>query len=64
LYFAWTAFVLAFADAFVIVAVVLGISALLVLMLPPLHPKSARTSTPTAGASALVNSANASGSGR
>src|SRR5271169_6366277 len=32
------AFVLAFADAFVIVAAVLGVSALLVLMLPPLHP--------------------------
>lgn len=56
------AFVLAFADTFAIIALVLGISALLVLMLPPLHPKSARTGTPTAGAPALVSSANASGS--
>ncbi len=32
------AYVLAFADAFVIVAAVLGMSTLLVLMLPPLHP--------------------------
>jgi DHA2 family multidrug resistance protein len=37
------AYVLAFADAFLIVTAVLGISALLVLMLPPLHP--ARRST-------------------
>jgi DHA2 family multidrug resistance protein len=52
------AYVLAFADAFVIIAAVLGVSALLVLMLPQLHPKSARTSTPTAGAPAMVNSGN------
>jgi MFS transporter, DHA2 family, multidrug resistance protein len=52
------AYVLAFADAFVIIAAVLGVSALLVLMLPQLHPKSARTSTPTAGAPAMVNLGN------
>ena len=52
------AYVLAFADAFVIIAAVLGVSALLVLMLPQLHPKSARASPPTAGAPAMVNSGN------
>ena len=39
------AYVLAFADAFVIVAAVLGVSALLVLMLPPLYART-RTSPP------------------
>jgi MFS transporter, DHA2 family, multidrug resistance protein len=52
------AYVLAFADAFVIIAAVLGVSALLVLMLPQLYPKSARTTTPTAGAPAMINSGN------
>jgi MFS transporter, DHA2 family, multidrug resistance protein len=52
------AYVLAFADAFVIIAAVLGVSALLVLMLPQLHPRSARTSTPTAAGPAMVNSGN------
>jgi MFS transporter, DHA2 family, multidrug resistance protein len=33
------AYVLAFADTFVVVAAVLGVSALLVLMLPPLYPR-------------------------
>ena len=55
------AFVLAFADTFAIIALVLGISALLVLMLPPLDRISARTGTPTVGAPALASSANASG---
>jgi DHA2 family multidrug resistance protein len=35
------AYVLAFADAFFIIAIVLAVSALLVLMLPPLRPKPA-----------------------
>ena len=34
------AYVLAFADAFVVVAVILALSALLVLMLPPLHDRT------------------------
>jgi DHA2 family multidrug resistance protein len=37
------AYVLAFADAFVIVSIVLGVSALLVLMLPPLHERVAHS---------------------
>jgi len=41
------AYVLAFADAFVVVALVLGVSALLVLMLPPLR-KSPQIGTPNA----------------
>jgi MFS transporter, DHA2 family, multidrug resistance protein len=40
------AYVLAFADAFVIVSVVLGLSALLVLMLPPLREKITRSNAP------------------
>jgi MFS transporter, DHA2 family, multidrug resistance protein len=58
------AFVLAFADAFVIIAALLGISALLVLMLPPLHPRGVRTGIPTTGTPALVNSENVAGSRR
>ena len=55
------AFVLAFADAFVIIAAVLGVSALLVLMLPRLHGKAGAAAE---AAPALANSANASGSRR
>lgn len=51
------AYVLAFADAFVIVAAVLAVSALLVLMLPPLYPKYDTTT----GAPALAKPATASG---
>jgi MFS transporter, DHA2 family, multidrug resistance protein len=57
------AFVLAFADAFVVVAAVLAVSALLVLMLPPLHPQMKRTAG-AATALPLMNTANASGSRR
>ncbi len=56
------AFVLAFADAFVIIAAVLGVSALLVLMLPRLHGKAGGAAAEAAPA--LANSANASGSRR
>jgi MFS transporter, DHA2 family, multidrug resistance protein len=42
------AYVLAFADAFVIVAVVMAVSALLVLMLPPLREKAQRPGLPPA----------------
>jgi MFS transporter, DHA2 family, multidrug resistance protein len=56
------AYVLAFADAFVIVAAVLGVSALLVLMLPQLHPKAGGVGAETAAPPALPNSAAASGS--
>jgi DHA2 family multidrug resistance protein len=55
------AYVLAFADAFVIVSAVLGVSALLVLMLPPLHQKTAPSAARTKGLPALENSANSSG---
>jgi MFS transporter, DHA2 family, multidrug resistance protein len=54
------AYVLAFADAFVIVAAVLGVSALLVLMLPQLHPSAAGAGAETAAPPALPNSAAAS----
>ena len=56
------AFVLAFADAFVIIAAVLGVSALLVLMLPRLHGKAGGAAAEAAPA--LANSANASRSRR
>jgi len=56
------AYVLAFADAFVIVSAVLGVSALLVLMLPQLHPKTDSAEAVTAAPPALTNSAAASGS--
>jgi DHA2 family multidrug resistance protein len=56
------AFVLAFADAFVIIAAVLGVSALLVLMLPRLHGKAGGAAAEAAPV--LANSANASGSRR
>jgi MFS transporter, DHA2 family, multidrug resistance protein len=58
------AFVLAFADAFVIVAAVLGVSALLVLMLPQLHPKTEGVAAVTSAPPSLADSANASGSRR
>ena len=54
--------VLAFADAFVIVSAVLGVSALLVLMLPQLHPKTDSAEAVTAAPPALTNSAAAPGS--
>jgi hypothetical protein len=44
------AYVLAFADAFVIIAAVLGVSAFLVLMLPPLQPRLWTFPTGTAAA--------------
>ena len=44
------AYVLAFADAFVIVAVVMAVSALLVLMLPPLREKAQKPGLPPAEA--------------
>ena len=56
------AYVLAFADAFVIVAAVLGVSALLVLMLPQLHPNAGGAGAETAAPPVLPNSAAASGS--
>jgi hypothetical protein len=49
------AYVLAFADAFVIVAAVLGMSAFLVLMLPPLHPRIPTSLTGMAVAPSLTN---------
>ena len=55
------AFVLAFADVFVIIAAVLAVSALLVLMLPPLHPKAKDR---TATAPALADSTGATGMGQ
>src|SRR6516165_3411721 len=55
------AYVLAFADAFVIVSAVLGVSALLVLMLPQLHPKPDSAEAETAVPPVLTNSAAASG---
>jgi hypothetical protein len=54
--------VLAFADAFVIVAAVLGVSAFLVLMLPQLRPNAEGAAAETAAPPALTNSAAASGS--
>jgi len=56
------AYVLAFADAFVIVSSVLGISALLVLMLPRLHLKPDSVEAETAAPPVLTNSAATSGS--
>jgi DHA2 family multidrug resistance protein len=50
------AYVLAFADAFVIIAAVLAVSALLVLMLPQLHPTTSAAAE-TAAPPALTNSA-------
>ena len=51
------AYVLAFADAFVIVSSVLAVSALLVLMLPQLHPTTDSAAAKTAAPPALTNSA-------
>lgn len=51
------AYVLAFADAFVIVAAVLGVSAFLVLMLPPLYPRIRISPTGMAAAPSLTNPA-------
>ena len=51
------AYVLAFADAFVIVSAVLAVSALLVLMLPQLHPTTDSAAAKTAAPPALTNSA-------
>jgi DHA2 family multidrug resistance protein len=56
------AYVLAFADAFVIIAAVLGVSALLVLMLPQLRSKTDTAATAVAVTPALTNSANLPGS--
>ncbi len=58
------AYVLAFADAFIIIAAVLGVSALLVLMLPPLHSTIKRGGAGIASAPPLMNPANVSGSWR
>jgi DHA2 family multidrug resistance protein len=57
------AYVLAFADAFVIVAAVLAVSALLVLMLPSLRPKKSGDAE-TADAPALLKTANETGGRR
>ena len=51
------AYVLAFADAFVIVSAVLAVSALLVLMLPQLHPTTDSAAAETAAPPVLTNSA-------
>jgi MFS transporter, DHA2 family, multidrug resistance protein len=51
------AYVLAFADAFVIVAAVLAVSALLVLMLPPLHPMVTRADAAMATAPPVIRTA-------
>lgn len=51
------AYVLAFADAFVIVSAVLAVSALLVLMLPQLHPTMDGAAAKTAAPPVLTNSA-------
>jgi DHA2 family multidrug resistance protein len=56
------AYVLAFADAFVIIAAVLGVSALLVLMLPQLRPKTNTAATGIGVTPALTNSAELPGS--
>src|SRR4029077_18569957 len=48
------AYVLAFADAFIIISALLAVSALLVLMLPQLHPTT--DSAATAAAPVLSNS--------
>jgi len=57
------AYVLAFADAFVIVAAVLGVSALLVLMLPSLRPRKS-SDAETAAAPAPLKTANETGGQR
>ena len=51
------AYVLAFADAFVIVSAVLAVSALLVLMIPQLHPTTDSAAAETAAPQVLSNSA-------
>jgi MFS transporter, DHA2 family, multidrug resistance protein len=56
------AYVLAFADAFVIVSAVLAVSALLVLMLPQLQPTPDSGAAETAAPPVLTNSAASSGS--
>jgi MFS transporter, DHA2 family, multidrug resistance protein len=56
------AYVLAFADTFVIVAAVLSISALLVLMLPSLRPKTGAAAAETAVPEAFKNTRAVSGS--
>ena len=53
------AYVLAFADAFVIISVVLAVSSVLILMLPPFHkkaeePQSSAPGAPPTGANAIV----------
>jgi hypothetical protein len=50
------AYVLAFADAFVIVSAVLAVSALLVLMLPQLHPTADGAAAKMAAPPVLPNS--------
>jgi DHA2 family multidrug resistance protein len=57
------AYVLAFADAFAIVAAVLAVSALLVLMLPSLRPKKSGDAE-TADAPTLLETANETGGRR
>ena len=51
------AYVLAFADAFVIISAVLAVSALLVLMIPQLHPTTDSAAAETAAPPVLTNSA-------
>jgi DHA2 family multidrug resistance protein len=58
------AYVLAFADAFVIVVAVLGASALLVLMLPPLHPTVTRADAATATGPPVTRTATPARNGR
>jgi MFS transporter, DHA2 family, multidrug resistance protein len=48
------AYVLAFADTFVIVAIVMAVSALLVLMMPPLHDPTARPTSRQQGLRMLI----------
>ena len=58
------AYVLAFADAFVIVAAVLGVSALLMLMLPPLHTTVTRADAAMATAPPVIRTATPAGNER
>jgi MFS transporter, DHA2 family, multidrug resistance protein len=58
------AYVLAFADAFVIVAAVLGVSALLVLMLPPLYLTVTRADAAMATAPPVIRTATPAGNER
>jgi MFS transporter, DHA2 family, multidrug resistance protein len=58
------AYVLAFADAFAIVAAVLGVSALLVLMLPSLHSTVTRVDAATATAPPVIRTATPAGNER